>query len=116
MGIRGAVTQESLNDAEKKRFFLEFINDHKLSWAVGKFSSSDRWALKTYHLEINENGVLEVIDNQFELIVHAYAAPGIDWHTVRMEFARNLSEGIPEWDAFYPSKQFETWLAAQPND
>jgi len=115
MGMRGAVTQEALEDAEKKRFFLDFINNHQLSWVVGKFSSSDRWALKEFRCEVGENGVLEVIDIQFEQIVYVYAAAGIDWHTVRMEYRTpDLPDQRGEWAEFLPSEQFHSWLTYQP--
>jgi hypothetical protein len=104
-GDRAAMTHD---ERLRRDMLVKYINDFNLSWAVGKFSGADRWPYKIYDVA-NVDGSLVVTDRAFECQITAYGAPGIDWHTLRLEYQKGVNE---EWYLFRPSVMLPAWAEA----
>lgn len=109
-GTRGRVSQNDVEDARMTVFLQEFVREHQLSWVVGLFSGKDRWVCERYDARINDHGQLVIGDRQFDMEVHLYAAAGIDWHSLRVEFMDQYGE----WTAFHPTAEYNKWKKDNP--
>jgi len=105
-GMRGRVAdpEEQLRNQrgqEKTELAQMAIEEYNLSFVVKKFSSHDRWPLKFYDATIADNGVLAITDKDSGILIFAYAAPGIDWHTLGLEYQPHIKDSDhPAWFVF----------------
>jgi hypothetical protein len=111
MGMRGKVTQDSLNESEAAEFWEQCVGDRQLSWTVGKFSSHDHWPVKLYEAETGESGTLVITDLQFAQVTFVYAKNGVDWHTLSLEYLNDDGD----WKPFKISVEFVRWQTHRRN-
>jgi hypothetical protein len=112
-GVRGRVVGNDESDPRtvaKKTLTRFAIEKYELSWAVGKFSGQERWALMAYRIEGNPAfpGALVITDIHANVDVMTYAAPGIDWHSVRLEYRWQNA-----WHVFLPEEALQQWRSAE---
>lgn len=108
-GMRGKVTQENVADNLRSEFLRDFINNRQMSWVVGLFSGRDRWVMERYDAGINDHGQLVITDRQFDMEIQLYAAAGVDWHNLWIEYI----DASGDWVRFHPTAEFNAWRKKQ---